>query len=184
VPSRAFSESSGRLPVGVNFRPVSENDLAFLKQLYTSTRQREMELVDWTHAQKDQFLTQQFEAQHSFYFEQFRTAEFLVIEKDAKPIGRVYVDRREDEIRLIDIILLTKVRGEGLGKKLIEELLIESRACGLPVTIHVEKYNPAMRLYLGLGFRPIEAQGAYDQGIYDLLEWQPGKQGKNSGLTG
>ena len=37
----------------------------------------------------------------------------------------------------------------------------------LPVTIHVEVYNPAMRLYERLGFRPIE-----DRGPYRLMEWK------------
>jgi len=164
---KAFSGPANRLPNGVRFRPISDNDLPFLKQLYASTRQQEMDLVDWTSAQKDQFLTMQFEAQHSFYIEQFAAAEFLVVEKDAEPIGRVYIDRRDTEIRLIDIALLPGHRGMGLGTKLLEELLIEARSCDLPVTIHVEKYNPAMKLYMRLGFTRIE-----EQGVYDLLEWR------------
>jgi hypothetical protein len=34
-------------------------------------------------------------------------------------------------------------------------------AAGKPVTIHVEVFNPAMRLYERLGFRPIEERGSY-----------------------
>ena len=37
----------------------------------------------------------------------------------------------------------------------------------LPVTIHVEKNNPAMSLYKKLGYKLIE-----DQGVYDLMQWQ------------
>ncbi len=129
--------------------------------------------MDWTPTQKDQFLSMQFEAQHSYYKGQFTTAEFLLIEKDAEPIGRVYIDRREIEIRLIDIALLPGQRGLGLGTSLLEEVLGEAHTCGLPVSIHVEKNNPAMKLYLRLGFRPIE-----EQGVYDLLEWRPGQQSK------
>ena len=39
---------------------------------------------------------------------------------------------------------------------------------GLPVRIHVEKFNPALRLYRRLGFTEIE-----DKGIYLFMEWQP-----------
>ena len=39
---------------------------------------------------------------------------------------------------------------------------------GKPVTIHVEKYNPAMRLYERLGFTP-----SADRGVYVLLERPP-----------
>ena len=34
------------------------------------------------------------------------------------------------------------------------------------MTIHVEKNNPAMRLYRRLGFRTEE-----DKGVYDLMRW-------------
>ena len=168
---KAFSDPSAGIPGDMQFRPISDTDLPFLQKLYASTRQQEMDLVDWTSAQRDQFLTMQFEAQHSFYIEQFTTAEFLVVERDAEPIGRVYVDRREAEIRLIDIALLPGHRGLGLGTKLLEELLIEAKISGLPVTIHVEKNNPAMKLYLRLGFTSIE-----EQGVYDLLEWRAERQ--------
>ena len=40
-------------------------------------------------------------------------------------------------------------------------------ATGRAVSIHVEKQNPAMRLYKRLGFETIE-----DKGVYDLLEWR------------
>ena len=111
----------------------------------------------------------QFDAQHRFYQEQFPEADYQVIERGGKPIGRVYTHRRDDEIRLIDIALLPAYRGEGLGRSLIEDLQDEGAESGVPLRIHVEKNNPAYRLYLRLGFRTIK-----DKGVYDLLEWQPG----------
>jgi hypothetical protein len=55
-----------------------------------------------------------------------------------------------------------------LGGALLQDLLDEGQASALPVRIHVETFNPAMRLYLRLGFNAVE-----DQGVYQLLEWQP-----------
>ncbi|HEX5716519.1 MAG TPA: GNAT family N-acetyltransferase, partial [Thermoanaerobaculia bacterium] len=72
------------------------------------------------------------------------------------------------EIRLIDISLTPELRGKGVGSALLRELMAEAEAAGKPLTIHVEKYNPAMRLYLRLGFKSIE-----DRGPYDLMEWKP-----------
>ena len=45
-----------------------------------------------------------------------------------------------------------------MNVKIIEllDLLDEAQAAALPVRIHVEQFNPAMRLYLRLGFEPIE----------------------------
>jgi ribosomal protein S18 acetylase RimI-like enzyme len=87
---------------------------------------------------------------------------------NAKPIGRLYLDRREAEIRIIDIALLTSERRNGVGGALLREVLTEARAAGKAVRIHVERNNPALRLYHRLGFNEIE-----DQGVYYLMEWRP-----------
>ncbi len=137
-------------------------------ELYASTRRDELASVDWDETQKESFLRQQFEAQHTFYSQHFDGAHFDVILLGDKPIGRLYVDRRDDEIRLIDIALLPEHRNSGIGSFLMRDLLSEAEKRGQPVRIHVEKFNPALRLYHRLGFEQIE-----DQGVYWLLEWRP-----------
>ena len=87
---------------------------------------------------------------------------------DGEPAGRLYVDRRADEIRLIDIALMPAFRRRGIGGELLKRVLDQGREAGLPVQIHVEHNNPAMRLYDRLGFRRVE-----DQGVYWLMRWQP-----------
>ena len=68
----------------------------------------------------------------------------------------------------MDISLLPEHRNRGIGTTLLKELFAESAATEKPVTIHVEKYNPAMRLYERLGFVPIA-----DRGVYLLLQRVP-----------
>lgn len=153
----------------ITFRPIRDDDREFLARLYASTREEELAVTPWSEEQKAAFLRQQFEAQHAFYTEQFADAEFSVILLDGEPAGRLYVDRREDEIRLIDIALLPEHRGQGIGGELMRDLLAEGEEKGLPVTIHVERFNPALRLYERLGFRHVE-----EQGPYYLMEWRPG----------
>lgn len=164
----AFRGQSDRLPQAIGFRPINGDDLHFLSALYASTREDELAQVDWSEQQKKDFLQMQFNAQHRFYQEHFPVADFLVIEQDRQAIGRVYVDRREKEIRLIDIALMPLTRNSGLGTQLLQDLLQEGAEKKLPVRIHVEQFNPAMHLYLRLGFRKIE-----DQGVYHLMEWSP-----------
>jgi len=167
--NQAYRGQSSRLPRSMDFRPATDADLQFLRDLYASTRAEEMAMVDWPEVQIDKFLTMQFEAQHQYYREQFPAAEYLVVEQNGDSIGRVYVDRRLDELRLIDIALIPETRNQGLGKALLLDLLDEAEAAALPVRIHVEKFNPAMRLYLRLGFRALE-----DKGVYLLMEWRAG----------
>ena len=153
----------------VTFRPIAPDDMDFLLRVYCSTREEELAMVvDWTAEQKDAFVRHQFDAQHSWYRDHYEGAQFEVVLIDGVPAGRLYVHRRNREIRLVDITLLPEFRKGGVGTSLLKDLLAEGEAAGKPVTIHVEVFNPAMRLYERLGFSPIE-----ERGPYRLMEWRP-----------
>ncbi len=155
-------------PADTSLRVATEADLDVLFEIYASTRTEELAVVPWTDAQKEAFLRMQFQAQHQYYRQTYPDARFDVIVHGDTPVGRLYVDRREDEIRLIDIALLPAHRARGIGSALLGELLAEAERAGKPVRIHVEHNNPARRLYERLGFRPLE-----DRGVYLFMEWAP-----------
>jgi ribosomal protein S18 acetylase RimI-like enzyme len=152
----------------ISLRPITTADLEFLAQVYASTRQEELAQVAWSAEQKEDFLQMQFDAQHQYYMANYPHAQFQIIERQGEPIGRLYLDRRAAEIRIVDIALLPAQRHSGIGTTLLQEILAEGQARGVPVTIHVERFNPALRLYTRLGFRQIE-----DKGAYYFLEWTP-----------
>ena len=164
------------LPAGVALRPATDADLPFLARLYASTREEELAGVDWPQEQKDAFVRQQFEAQHAWYREQYAGASFDVVEVDGEPAGRLYVDRWPREVRIVDISLLPAHRGRGLGGALLAALFAEADAAGKPVSVHVERFNPALRLYGRLGFVFRE-----DKGVYVLLERPVGAAGPAAG---
>jgi ribosomal protein S18 acetylase RimI-like enzyme len=146
-----------------------DDDVEFLYAVYASTRQEELERLDWSPEQKDVFLRFQFEAQQAYYLDQFPSARYSIILLNQTPAGRLYVDRRENEIRIIDIALLPDRRGRGVGGELMRSILDEAAGQSRPVRIHVGKENVAMRLYERLGFRRLE-----DHGVYVLMEWNCG----------
>lgn len=154
----------------VSLRPIREYDLSFLEELYASTRREELEQLDWSEERKRAFLTQQFRAQHEHYRANFSGALFLLIAQRGEPIGRIYLDQRPDEIRLIDIAFIPQQRGRGLGTAMMDRLLAAAGRLGLPVRLHVESFNPAYRLYERLGFKWKE-----DRGVYQFMEWQPAR---------
>jgi ribosomal protein S18 acetylase RimI-like enzyme len=154
--------------VTISLRPALPGDDEFLFSVYASTRAEEMELVNWTTTQKEAFLRLQFRAQDLFYRENYAGAEYWVIQQDDQPAGRLYVQRREDEIRIMDISLLPEFRRRGIGSSLLNQVLGEAAKSNLPVTIHVERFNPALDLYKRLGFRVQE-----DKGIYLFMKWLP-----------
>lgn len=126
-----------------------------------------MALVDWTDEQKKNFLCMQFNAQHHYYHEQFSRARFDIIEQGNTAIGRLYVDRRVDEIRIIDIALLPAHRGQGIGGNIMQSLIDEAACDDKSLSIHVEHNNPAMHLYQRLGFRHVS-----DEGVYYFMKWE------------
>jgi ribosomal protein S18 acetylase RimI-like enzyme len=152
--------------VGISFRPITDADLPFLCQVYASTRADELALVSWSIDQKEAFLTMQFKAQHADYQRNYPGADRLVIMRGAERIGRLYLERGAREHNVIDIAFLPQHRGAGLGTALMHDLIDEAASAGKALSIHVEKFNPALHLYRRLGFRTIE-----DKGVYDLMRW-------------
>jgi GNAT superfamily N-acetyltransferase len=159
------------MTASITLRPIQPEDMAFLYEVYASTRQEEMAMVEWDEAQQTAFLQMQFAAQHQYYQENYTDAVFLVILLDNRPVGRLYVARWAEEIRLMDVALLPAYRGAGIGSGLLRALMAEATQAGKPLRIHVEKQNPALRLYERLGFRPI-----VDRGVYWFLEWSSSAQ--------
>jgi ribosomal protein S18 acetylase RimI-like enzyme len=153
---------------GLAFRPVTEADVPFLFRLYATTRAEELAVVPWSDDEKAAFLEMQARAQHTDYRRNHAGADWLVIERAGEAVGRLYLDRRARAHHVIDIALMPHARNRGLGSALLRDLLDEAAAAGKPVTIYVEKFNPAMRLYQRLGFVAVE-----DQGVYELMRWTP-----------
>jgi ribosomal protein S18 acetylase RimI-like enzyme len=152
----------------ITLRPVRPEDREFLLSVYASTRAKELAPVPWSEQEKAAFLRMQFDAQTAYWDEQYPDAERSIVETDGVAAGRFYVQRSPKEIRLVDIALLPGFRRRGVGTALLERLFAEGRERSLPVTIHVEIFNPARTLYERLGFAP---KG--ERGMYVLMEWKP-----------
>lgn len=153
----------------ITLRPISESDAELLFEIYASTREAELKLVDfWTNEQKELFLRQQFHAQHIYYQEHYSESFFGVILKDKKAIGRLYINFFEENnsMSIIDIALFPTYRGNGIGKSLLEDILAYAKKIEKRVEIYVEAMNPAKRLYDRLGFKTIE-----EGQIYLKMEW-------------
>ena len=131
----------------VTLRAAESADAAFLCDVYASTRAEELALTDWSDERKAEFCRMQFTAQDAHYRQHYPSAQYSIIERDGVAAGRLFVDRWEKEIRIMDIALLPEHRGAGIGTRLLCELQEEARAAGRALSIHVEKFNPALRLY-------------------------------------
>lgn len=150
----------------LSFRPVQPSDHDFLRAVYASTRMEELSMTGWDARQKAMFLEMQFSAQHHHYQQNYKDAEFLVVLSGNQPMGRFYFARWPEEIRIVDLALLPEFRNAGHGTKILGDVICEAANVGKPVTLHVERFNPALKLYQRLGFVKTG-----EQGVYDAMRW-------------
>jgi ribosomal protein S18 acetylase RimI-like enzyme len=62
----------------------------------------------------------------------------------------------DDEIPELAIATMPEAVGRGLGTRMLEQLLREARAFYPGVSLSVRRDNPARRLYLRMGFLPVQ----------------------------
>ncbi len=152
----------------LSLRPSRPDDQPFLAAVYASSRAEELAPVPWTDDQKQAFLAQQFRAQDAAYRENYADGSFSIVELDGVPIGRMIVARLEDdELRIVDVALLPEHRNVGTGTRLVGDVIATAERDGLFVSLHVEVWNPAARLYERLGFRAVSAND-----VHLRMEWR------------
>ena len=152
---------STTLRADIAFRKATDPDRPFLFRVYASSREEELARVLWSPEEKRAFLEQQFHAQDHEYKLHYRDADFLIVLVAGREAGRLYVGRAGDEILVIDIALLPEERGRGVGTSILSALVAEADESGRSMSLHVEPYNPALRLYKRLGFRVEENLTVY-----------------------
>lgn len=142
-------------------RFATDADRPFLRDLYASVRASELAVVPWSAEQRRAFCDDQFGLQDRHYRTHYPGAQFLIVEVDGRPVGRLYRALAGGELRLLDVALLPSMRGQGIGSRLLREFVAEADAGGHPAVLYVEPENPARRLYARLGFEPRESFGVY-----------------------
>ena len=143
-------------------RAVTPDDDAFLLSVYDSTRTQELDQVQWEEGQREAFLKWQFETQRREYDARFPDAEYAVILIDGEPAGRIWIARTAEEIRLLDIAILSAFQNRGAGTILLQKLINEARVTGKRLRHMVFVLNNnAHRFYERLGFVEIDDVGGY-----------------------
>jgi GNAT superfamily N-acetyltransferase len=153
----------------VTLRPAKPADRDFLRRLYATTRAEELALVTWPDDEKEAFIEHQFTAQDRYYRQVYPDGRFDVVEMDGRPVGRWYVAELDDELRLVEVTIEPDDRGRGIGTQLLADLCMEADRRAVPITLHVEPWNPVRRLYERFGFVP----DGEPSGVYQRMERAP-----------
>jgi len=136
----------------INFRVITDKDEAFLKQVYASTREDEFRHSLWSEAEKRDFFDTQYKFQKQSYQMNYLSAVHRIIQLGDIDIGRLIVNRSDFDLRIIDLSVLPKYRGHGIGSDILRSLIHEAHGGKVPARLMVEKNSPALTLYVRLGF--------------------------------
>jgi RimJ/RimL family protein N-acetyltransferase len=157
-------------PVGLlHRRPERDEDIDFRFRLFCQSRPPEFALLALAPAAMEQLMRFQFQAQTVSYRSEFPTARFDIIELGERPIGRIVVDRSDTRLLIVDQVVVPELRNRGIGTAVMRSIMEDATTAALPVRLHVASSNdPSLRLYLRLGFVPLDATPMYME-----LEWRP-----------
>jgi ribosomal protein S18 acetylase RimI-like enzyme len=150
----------------LSVRPVTADDENLLFRVFVSARETEFASLGLPPEQLNALLALQFRAQNASYGSQCTNPDFAMVLWNDRPIGRLYLDRKEGEIHVVDLALLSEYRNRGIGTAVLRQVLTEALADNKRVTLHVAHGNRAAHLYIRLGFVPVT-----DNGIYCLMEF-------------
>ncbi len=132
-----------------------------------------MHAGDWDVGLLEPILAMQFNAHEAQLLQAGPADDYIVMvgtPPAAAPAGRLVVMRRATEWHVADISIDIPYRRQGIGTRLLAWLQTGARTGGVPLRLHCLRTNPAVRLYLRLGFR---CEGP-DGGTHLLLSWAPG----------
>jgi N-acetylglutamate synthase-like GNAT family acetyltransferase len=151
----------------ITLRAELPEDEPLVFELYSSTRQAELDAMGWSNEMRASFLTMQFKAQQRGYRSEFSQAAFQIILVNNQAVGRMVIHRTSDAIQLVDLVILPERCNGGIGTALITGLIKEAAAAQKPLRLTVLQGNRATRLYQRLGFTKMG-----ESGLYVEMEWR------------
>jgi ribosomal protein S18 acetylase RimI-like enzyme len=152
----------------ITLTPVTSEDHGFLLRLYQSSRGDDLRELGWSEDRISEFLEMQHEAQRNFLATDYPNIVDQIVSLDGQPAGRLAVEQRPGEIRLIDIALVPERRNHGLGTYLIQQVQEHAQSARVPLRLQVIRFNRAVALFERLGFTRTSETGSHFQ-----MEWNP-----------
>jgi len=132
----------------LELRVATDEHLAFARELTRSNMQSYYRQYDLTW-------------QPAAFDAEWQVRDSYVVEQAGKTIGFLGLTRGSDYLYLRDIQLIEAYRGDGVGEWVITWVEKQAREQGCrSVRLKVFKRNPAMGLYLRLGYRHVGEEPA------------------------
>ena len=152
-----------------HLRPATVDDEEFLRTLFAKT---DVMLHGFPRELQTALLDMQYRGREMTYSTEHPEAKnSMICLDDGTPVGRHLVERKVSGFRGIDLAILPHWQRRGIGTRILEDLVRESRHAGVDLSLRVVKGNPALRLYSRLGFEI----AATDEVSYEMV-WKEKQQ--------
>lgn len=135
----------------LTLRPETAADRGLLEALFADLRAAELSLLP-DESIRDAFVRQQVDARERGWRDAWPEADRLVVVVADEAVGRLLVDVADDRVHVVDVALLPGHRGRGIGTAVLDVVLSQADARGMPCELSVDCGSPAKRLYDRLGF--------------------------------
>lgn len=145
----------------LSFRLATPDDEPFLFELFARFRRGSFAALPLPPAQLEALLKQQHRAQLTGHRARWPGAEERILLLGGDRVGWMRLDRQGPEWRLVDFAV--REPGRGWGTRALLALCREADAAGRPISLHVARDNPAVRLYQRAGFRETGKDAVYLQ---------------------
>ena len=152
----------------ITTRPSVAEDSAFMLELYASTSKDVLDDLGWTIGSQRTFVIMQAQTEEWNRARLYPGMDRLTICVDDMPVGRLLVCMRNNVLHLVDLSLLPRFRGNGIGTQLLSEILEEARNARVPVKVKIRKDSGAIRFVERLDFGT-----PTDLGSNVELTWMP-----------
>ncbi len=163
-----MSNTKNNYRSNLSLRAATAADEEFLKAVYADSRRNELSALGWTRREEDDFFAMQFQMQKNAYRMQFPNAEYLIVESANDCVGRLIIEHRHEEIRIVDVAVLAEFRNQGIGAELIRKLKSEAEKAEKFLFLCVLKTNEAaIRFYERENFVVAE-----ETELYSYLHWR------------
>ena len=153
----------------ISLRPATVEDKEFLLALFKSSRGEDLRGLGWDEDRIGEFLDMQFEAHQRLDQGEYQQTDDQIVMSEGQPAGRLAMERRDHEIRCIEVALLPEHRNIGIGTFLIRQLQAEAKLANKPLRLGVIRFSRAVGLFERLGFVRTSETGTHFQ-----MEWLPG----------
>jgi ribosomal protein S18 acetylase RimI-like enzyme len=136
------------------YRPETPDDEALVRTLLIETLVEHLAAWSWPEQLRQPVLETQYQVQRQG-FRSIGNASMIVLHEDT-PVGWYVTAESADEVRLVNLMVLSQHRGQGIGSTVLRTLLATSEATGKPLRLSVAVNNGrALQLYEQLGFQRI-----------------------------